>query len=305
MDVRRPRLADRILLLVLHVLQEREGDVGIEGQIEFAGDEAQHAGAAVRDDLEFDRIEIGAPLLPVVGIAHQLDHLVALEVDDLERAGADRLGAHHPRLDVTRIDRSIAGRQHRHERRLLALQRERHLVVAVGRDFLQVLVPDLTRVLADDLLLVVDTAEGVPRAFHVLGCERLPVMPLYAAAQLEGELRLVVVPRPALGELGHDLVGTVDLLLRIEEHEIVEDRHERHVHRDRRFLVDRGTRRIVTMRHTERPALLLREGRGGQDDGGREAAGNDCQAISHFLPPRGTLVGVFVLPRCPAGYHIM
>jgi hypothetical protein len=59
------------------------------------------------------------------------------------------------------------------------------------------------------------------------------------------------------------------------------------------------------MGHAECPALLLREGRSGQDDGGREAAGNDCQTIAHFLPPRGTLVGVFVLPRCPASYHIM
>ena len=59
------------------------------------------------------------------------------------------------------------------------------------------------------------------------------------------------------------------------------------------------------MGHAESPTLLLSEGGSRYNDGGRKAADNDCQAITHFHPPRGTLVGVFVLPRCPTGYHIM
>ena len=41
-----------------------------------------------------DAVEIGPARLPVVGVLHQLDALVHLELDELERAGADRLAAH-------------------------------------------------------------------------------------------------------------------------------------------------------------------------------------------------------------------
>ena len=57
------------------VLEQRHGDVGDERHVELAGHEGQHARRAVVDDLPLDAVEIGLALLPVVGIAHELDRI--------------------------------------------------------------------------------------------------------------------------------------------------------------------------------------------------------------------------------------
>jgi hypothetical protein len=75
----------------LDVLQQRDRHLGREGHVELAGDEAEDRGRAVGDDGELDAVEIGQALLPVVGVLDELDRLVGLELDELERAGADGL----------------------------------------------------------------------------------------------------------------------------------------------------------------------------------------------------------------------
>ena len=111
------------------------------------------------------------------------------------------------------------------------LRVEGHLAVAVEADLAHVLVPVLARVLAERLLR--HAAQHVPGAFHVLGGERLAVMPLDAIAQLEGELGLVRVPRPAGGELRHDRIHAVLRLVLVVDDQIVEHPHHRGVGRDR------------------------------------------------------------------------
>ena len=160
------------------------------------------------------------------------------------------------------IDRRVAAGEHRQERRLRPAEHEGDLEVAVGLHFLEVGVPELARILADERLVLRRVArERVPGALHVGRRERLAVVPLHALPQLEGELRLVGIVGPAFGQLRHDMVGTVHLLLRIEEDEVVEHRHEGLVHRDGRFLVDRGARRIVAMGDAQGTARLLGEHR--------------------------------------------
>ena len=180
-------------------LHQRHGQVERERHVELAGDEGQHAGRAVGDDAPLDGIDVGLPLAPIVGVAHELDRLVALELDELEGTGADRLGAHLGGRHVAGIDRVVAGGEQRDERRLRPAEVEGHLVVAVGRHLLQVVPPDLARVLAEQVGgLLLQLVQG---ADHVLGRERLAVVPFHVVAQLEGELGLGVVPGPAGGEL--------------------------------------------------------------------------------------------------------
>ena len=118
----------------LDVLQQRDRHLGRERHVELAGDEAEDRGRAVRDDGEFDAVEMRQALLQVIGVAGQLDRFVGLELDELERAGADRVGAHVRRRDVAGIDRRVAGGEQRQQRRLRPLQVERGLEVAVDRD---------------------------------------------------------------------------------------------------------------------------------------------------------------------------
>ena len=146
---------------------------------------------------------------------------------------------------------------------------ERHLVVAVGRHLLQVVPPDLARILAESVRALL--LQLVQRADHVLGRERLAVVPLHAVAQLEGQLGLVLVPRPAGRELRPDVVDGVELLMLVVEHEVVVDGHERHRRRDGGLLVDRGAGRAVPDIHAQRAALLLGERRAGGETRGRQS----------------------------------
>ena len=71
----------------------------------------------------------------------ELDAFVLLELDELERAGADRLGAHLRRRHVAGIDRRIARGEQGGKRRLRPLEMDRDLVVALGLGALDIAVP--------------------------------------------------------------------------------------------------------------------------------------------------------------------
>jgi hypothetical protein len=115
-----------------------------------------------------------------------------------------------------------------------------------------------------ELLLPVLAGQRMPRALHVLGRERLAVMPLDALPQFEGQFGVACVPGPALPQLGHDALEAVEWLGLIEQHEIVEHRHERLRDGDGGLLVQRSAWRVVAMVDPERTALFLGIGsRGG------------------------------------------
>src|SRR5437764_11489486 len=86
---------------------------------------------------------------------------------------------------MTRIDRRHARGEQRDKRRLRPLQYERRLIIAIGGDLREVVVPGLARV--DAKLLGCLALQQIPRAFDVSGGEPLAVMPLHALAQMKGE----------------------------------------------------------------------------------------------------------------------
>ena len=89
----------------------------------------------------FDAVEIRPARFPIFGIADELDHLVRLELDKFERAGADRMLPHVARWDMAGIDRRIAGGEQSEDRRLRPLQHKGGLGRAVGDDFRDVVPP--------------------------------------------------------------------------------------------------------------------------------------------------------------------
>jgi len=107
-DAARRQIAHRVGTLTLQIVGQRDRQRAGKGQLILAGDEGEDRGRAVGDDVELDAVEIGQALLPVVGVAHELDRLVALELDELERARADRLGAHVRRRHMAGIHRAVA-----------------------------------------------------------------------------------------------------------------------------------------------------------------------------------------------------
>ncbi len=137
----------------------------------------------------------GQPLLPVIRVLGQLDTLVRLVFDKLERSGADRVLAHLRRRDVARIDRRVARREQRQHGRLPLLQVQCRFERPVGRRFLQVDPPALAIIEAQLFLALI--GQQVERAFDVGRGERLAVMPFDAVAQLEGQRGMVLVPSPS------------------------------------------------------------------------------------------------------------
>ena len=69
-------------------------------------------------------------------------------------------------------------------------------------------------------------SQEVPGTFDVGGGERLAVMPFDPVPELEGQLLAVLAPGPALGEVGYDRVERVLLLVLVEQHKVVEHRHQ-------------------------------------------------------------------------------
>ena len=86
---------------------------------------------------EFDGVEIGPALLPVVGVLRQLDALVLLELDELEGPGADRLGRIWGGADMAGIDRRVGAGEQGQQRGLRPLEMEGDLAVAVDRHLLE------------------------------------------------------------------------------------------------------------------------------------------------------------------------
>src|SRR5207248_2289460 len=104
------------------------------------------------------------------------------------------------------------------------------------------------------------THHRIPGEFYVVGGEGFPVMPFDRLPQLKGEPAVVLIPRPALGQLGLNEFRSVLLFVLIEQSKIVEHAHDRRHGRDRRLLVDRHARRAVAVKELEDPAPLLRDG---------------------------------------------
>ena len=248
-----PHGALRLRRVAADVLQQRHRDVGREGHVELAAGEGQHAGRAVGDDGVFDAVEIGPPRLPVVGVLRELDALVHLELDELERARADRLAAHVRDRHMAGIDRRVARGEQRQQRGLAVLEMEGRVEIAVGRHLLDIAPPCRARVAPQ----LVGADQQVERAGHIRGRERLAVVPLHALPQLESELLAVLIPRPARGEIGHDRVEAVPGDVLVEHHQIVEQPHERHRRRDGRLLVDRRAGRRIHVLDFEHAAGFL------------------------------------------------
>src|SRR6266478_9149939 len=121
-------------------------------------------------------------------------------------------------------------------------------VVAIDGDLGQVAVPALARI--DPQLLAGPAGQRVPGAFDVLRRKRLAVVPLDTRAQTKSERSLVLVPRPALGEIGPDRLEGILRNMLIEEDEVVENGHHRGDGDASRLLVYRHARRAVADRHS-------------------------------------------------------
>ena len=109
-DHRRVEFADRGRRLALDVLHRLHGLFVREGHVELAGDKGERLRRAVRDDRPLDRVEIGQALASSNPCSCQLDVLVALELDELEWSGADRLAPHLGRRHMAGIDDAVGRR---------------------------------------------------------------------------------------------------------------------------------------------------------------------------------------------------
>ena len=254
---RRPQLANRLRLLALDVLQQRDGHLVGKGHVELAGDKGQQRRRAVRDDRPFDAVEIGPARLPVIRVAGQPDQLVRLVRDEFERPGADRMLAHvaaaaHGRDRPANIRRPAA--RSRPAAAASDGRSPRRSPLAVTRSRFQY--HDLARI---DAELGGRLAEQhVPGALDVLGGKRLPVVPGRPRA---GGRSALCRPRSTTssGEVRHDRLQGVLRHMLVEQHEIVEHRHHRRDRRDRHFLEGRHAGRAVAMGDPQHAARLLRE----------------------------------------------
>ena len=212
------------------------------------------------DDRVFDAVEIGQPRLPVIRVLRHLDVLVGLELDEFERAGADRMLAHLRRRDVAGIDRRHAGGEQREKGGLRPLQdecrpRNRRWSTISARLSYQAL-RGLTRSFSARLAL-----HQVPGAFDVGGGERLAVMPFHAlgAAGKSAACR----PRPTPSRWRARARSSARLFCATcwsNMHEVVHHRHHRPLGDDRRLLVDRHAGRAVDDVLPKDAALFLGEG---------------------------------------------
>src|SRR4029077_17835349 len=120
------------------------GDPERERQIELARDESENRRRAVWNYRPFNSFKIGAPLLPILFIPHQLDGFVLLVGHEFERSGADWMLPHVLRRYVTWVNGRVARGEQRNKGGLRPLQVKRHRV-ALGADLLHVAVPSLAR----------------------------------------------------------------------------------------------------------------------------------------------------------------
>jgi hypothetical protein len=145
--------------------------------------------------------------LPVIGVFGDADDLIGLELDELERAGADRFGAHVARRYVAWIDRCPAGGEQCQKRGLDAFEMKGDLVVAVGAHFFEVVPPGFARIDAELFRGV--SGHQIHGAFDIIGGERSAVVPFHPLAQRQRQLGALLVPRPAGGQVGDDRLRAV------------------------------------------------------------------------------------------------
>src|SRR6516162_541158 len=187
-------MAQLLAHLVVDVIQHRHLEKIPGGYVDLARDEGERAGRDILDDLVLDAVEIRPVLFPVVRVARYLDGFVGLELDELEGPRPDRVLPHLGRRHVARIDWGEAGGEQRDERWLRPLQLERHLVIAVQHDPVEVAVPRPSRI--EPQLLGPLPLQQVPSALDVPRREWLSVAPFDILPQLESELFSVLAPRP-------------------------------------------------------------------------------------------------------------
>ena len=132
-DIGRVKLADRLRRLARQVLGQRHRQAA-EGDVELPADERQYRRRDVLDYRVFDAVEVRALRLPVIAIARDRDPFVWLELDEFERAGADRMLAHLPWRHMAGVDRRKPGGEQREQRRLRPLQAKRDLMIAICGD---------------------------------------------------------------------------------------------------------------------------------------------------------------------------
>ena len=93
----------------MDVPHEGNAQVERERHVELARDESEGARRPVGDHAPLDGVDVGMPFAPIVRVAYELDRLVALELDELERPRADGLGAHVGCRHMTWVDGGVAG----------------------------------------------------------------------------------------------------------------------------------------------------------------------------------------------------
>src|SRR5215469_4342261 len=191
----------------------------------------------------FDAVEVRPAALPVIRIARHLDMLIRLELDEFERAGADRMLAHLPWRHVAGVDWRVSRGEQRDDRRLWPFQTEGRSKIAIGGDLVEVLVPGLAGIRAQLLLRLAE--QQVPGAFDVIGGKGLAVVPFDALAQPECQFGAVLVPRPIGGQIRDDRLQAVLRHVLLIQDKIVEDAHHRDLGRIGRLFEDRHAGRTV------------------------------------------------------------
>src|SRR5262249_17239720 len=105
-----------------------------ESHVELAGDKRQYRSRQITNDRIFDAVEVRPVLLPVIRVSRHLNEFIRLELDELERACADRMLAHVARRDMAGIDRGIPRSQKPEKSRLRPIEVKGDLVIAIGAD---------------------------------------------------------------------------------------------------------------------------------------------------------------------------
>src|SRR5262249_17977072 len=135
------KLASRLRHLISYVPEQWDRHLIGKGHVEFAGNKAEDRGRAVCDDRVFDAVEVRPVRFPVIRISRHRDPFGWLDLDEVERAGADRVLTHVARRDMAGIHRREPGCEKRSKGRLRSLQMKGRLVCSIGSDMVQVMVP--------------------------------------------------------------------------------------------------------------------------------------------------------------------
>src|SRR5437867_4978135 len=250
--------ADELRRPLLELLGDGLGRLAGKRHVHPPGLERRHRSAALGDDQIAQPVEIRPSLHEVARVLDVLDELALAPLLDLERPGADAAGAVARRRHVSGVDRREAGGEHEQERRLRALETDDHRARIDRLDAVDVDVPLVPGIGPQLRRRIGRLPQHVERVLDVRGAERPAVVPGDVAPQREHQLAVVLLPRPALGQLADDRVGAVRGLGRIEEHQVAEARHGRPHRGDGRALVDRETLRQVLAQAQRQHAARLR-----------------------------------------------